>query len=261
VTRDSVAADLRALGLRGGDVVLVHTAMSRLGWVCGGTVAVVQALLDVLGDSGTLVVPTQTGDNTDPATWARPPVPESWWQPIREHTPAYDPAVTPTRGMGRVPEAVRTWPGALRSGHPTTSFAALGARAAEIVAVHDLESQCGERSPVAALERLDARILLLGATYGSATAFHLAEYRVADPPFARQGSAVLTPAGRRWVEWTDVDLDDADFAALGAAYEAAAPAEVRVGPVGAAESRLLPVRGAVTFATRWLGEHRRRGGS
>jgi aminoglycoside 3-N-acetyltransferase len=258
VTRASLAADLRRLGLRRDDVVLVHTSLSRLGWVCGGPVAAVQALLDVVGTVGTVVVPTQSGDNSDPATWQRPPVPAAWWQPIRDHTPAYDPAVTPTRGMGRLPETLRTWPGALRSAHPTTSFAAVGGAAAAVVATHDLDCQLGDRSPLRTLERLDAKVLLLGAGYASATAFHLAEYRLPDPPRARNGSAVMTDDGRRWVEWDDVDLDEEGFDRLGAAYEQSADDEVAVGTVGAATCRLFPVRSAVAFAVRWLGEHRDR---
>ncbi|MDQ3787821.1 MAG: AAC(3) family N-acetyltransferase, partial [Actinomycetota bacterium] len=114
-TRASLAADLTALGLSTGDTVLVHSSMKAIGWVPGGQVAVVQALLDALGADGTLVVPTQTGWNSDPKLWTRPPVPEDWWPTIREHMPAFDPAITPSRGIGAVAESVRTWPGAVRS--------------------------------------------------------------------------------------------------------------------------------------------------
>ena len=55
--------------MRPGSVVLVHTSLSALGWVCGGAQAVVEALLDALGPDGTLVVPTHTGSNSDPAEW------------------------------------------------------------------------------------------------------------------------------------------------------------------------------------------------
>ncbi len=82
-TRSSLARDLRSLGIKAGDLVLVHSSLSSLGWVAGGAPAVVLALRDVLGEGGTLVVPTQTGDNSDPKDWSRPPVPEAWWPLIR----------------------------------------------------------------------------------------------------------------------------------------------------------------------------------
>src|SRR6202453_502022 len=86
----SLGSDLRALGLAAGDVVLVHSSARSLGFVACGTQAVVQALLDVLEPAGTLVVPTHTPDNTDPADWRNPPVPESWWPAIRIHAPGFD---------------------------------------------------------------------------------------------------------------------------------------------------------------------------
>ena len=113
-TRETLATDLRALGLPAGAVVIVHSSLSAIGWVSGGSVAVVQALLDVLTPAGTLVMPTHTGDLSDPSFWQNPPVPESWWSIIRDTMPAFEPAVTPTRGMGRIVETFRTWPGVRR---------------------------------------------------------------------------------------------------------------------------------------------------
>jgi aminoglycoside 3-N-acetyltransferase len=252
-TRASLAADLAALGLSTGDTVIVHSSMRAVGWVPGGQVAVVQALLDALGPDGTLVVPAQTGGNSDPKLWSRPPVPEEWWPTIREHMPAFDPAITPSRGIGAVAEAVRTWPGAVRSNHPHASFAAVGARAEELMARHDLDCQFGEESPLAALEAVDARVLLLGVGFDVCTAFHLAEYRVPTPKTEHSG-AVLTERGREWVTYTDVATNSDDFGELGAAYEPAAT--IRRGQVGGADARLFPVREAVAFATGWLRDNR-----
>ncbi|QNP73377.1 AAC(3) family N-acetyltransferase [Streptomyces roseirectus] len=249
VTRASLADDLRALGVKEGETLLVHSSLSSLGWVNGGAPAVVQALLDALGPAGTLTVPTQSGDLTDPAHWQSPPVPESWWDEIRATMPPYDPRTTPTRGMGAIPEAVRTWPGALRSAHPHTSFAAIGPHAAHLTADHALDCQLGERSPLARLESLDARVLLLGTGYDSCTAFHLAEYRI-PAPLATQGHP--TPDG--WRAFTDVALDSDDFATLGHAYERDRP--VTRGQAGAAPCRLFPVRDAVAYAEHWLKLHR-----
>ena len=55
-----------ALGVRAGDILLVHTSVKALGWIPGGPLAVVQALRDAVGESGTLVVPTQTGHQQRP---------------------------------------------------------------------------------------------------------------------------------------------------------------------------------------------------
>jgi aminoglycoside 3-N-acetyltransferase len=254
ITRARIGADLRRLGLDGGDIVLVHSSLRTLGWVCGGPVAAVQALLDVVGPQGTLVAPTHTGENSDPKGWVNPPVPESWWPVIREHLPAYDPAVTRSYRVGVLPEVVRTWPGAVRSDHPHTSFAAVGPAAAELMAGHELDCQLGEASPLAALERADAKVLMLGAGFDSCTTFHLAEYRVPGLPVSEFGTAIHTPQGRQWVSYTDVKIDSDDFAALGEAFEQTGT--VRHGQIGAADCRLFGVRPAVEFAVGWIRDNR-----
>ncbi|MEW1999646.1 aminoglycoside N(3)-acetyltransferase [Streptomyces coelicoflavus] len=251
VTRGTLAAGLRELGVRSGDTLLAHTSLSSLGWVCGGPVAVVRALLDVLGPDGTLVVPTQTGDLSDPALWTSPPVPEAWWESIRAATPPYDPLITPSRGVSVVPETVRTWPGARRSAHPQTSFAALGARAAEVVAGHATDCRLGERSPLAVLERLDARVLLLGAGYDACTAFHLAEYRIPGPMVE-----VGRPGPVGWERVREVSITSERFDELGHDFERDRP--VVRGRVGAADVRLFPLPDAVAYAERWLPLHRPR---
>ena len=256
-TTESLAAEFRALGIAAGDVLLVHSSYRSLGFVVGGPQAVVQALIDAVGPGGTVVVPAHTPENSDPATWQRPPVPEGWWEAIRRAAPGFDPIRTPAGPhMGRLAELVRTWPGALRSDHPQVSFAAVGARAPEIVGDQALADGLGERSPLGAVYRLDGKVLLLGCGHDNNTSLHLAETRLPEAPRHTTGSSIRPAGGGpgRWTTWSEVDVDSFDFGALGAAFEATGA--VVTGPVGAASARLMSQREAVDFATGWLPANR-----
>lgn len=256
-TRASLASDLRRLGLAPGMVVIVHSSLSALGWVSGGEVAVVQALMDALTPDGTLVMPTQSGSLSDPANWQRPPVPEAWWPVIRDTMPAFDPRVTPTRGMGRIAEAFRTWPGVGRSQHPSVSFAAWGRHAEVILAEHALDMGLGEGSPLARIYDLDGWVLLLGVGHDSNTSMHLAEYRAPGAAPSEEGAPIIEDGQRIWRMLHDIELDSEVFPEIGAEFEQREP--VRAGLVGSAQARLFAQRRAVDFAQRWLTAHRAAG--
>ena len=257
ITVSSLVRNLRALGVLPGVTMLVHSSLSAIGWVAGGAHAVVLALEEALGPEGTLVMPSHSNGLTDPASWVNPPVPESWYETIREEMPAFDPAVTPTRGMGAVVDCFRSQLGVLRSNQPRDSFCARGPRAETIIAGHSLAFGLGESSPLARLYDVGALVLLLGVGHESNTSLHLAEYRAEWPgkKVIAQGAPVMVDGQRRWERFQDVDLDSADFEALGADFELDTDA-VRVGRVGLADSRLMSQRAAVDYAVTWIPAHR-----
>jgi aminoglycoside 3-N-acetyltransferase len=256
LTSHSLAEKLHECGMGPGQTVLVHLAMSQLGWVVGGAEAVIMAFLEVLGQEGTLMMPTQTGNNTDPAEWQYPPVPQSWWQLIRDHTPAYRPETTPTRSMGVVPELFRTWPGAIRSAHPVTSFAALGPEAEYLILNHALEEDVGERSPLGRLYDLDGYVLLLGVLHWNNTSLHLAEARANYPGKRniRTGTAMMVAGQRQWVEYETLEIYDNDFGEIGSAFDAAH--QLIVNRINQAEVRFFKQRALVDFAVKWIEQHR-----
>jgi len=259
ITSADVARDVRALGVRPDDVVLLHSSLRAVAgpksMVVGGAVAILEALQDVLADGGTLVTPAFSADHSEPAHWTSPPVPETWWPVIRELWPAFRTDRTPTFRIGIVPETFRCMEGVLRSDHPQSSFCAWGTHADAIVAPHPLGRALGEAGPLSRLHELDARVLMLGTGWSTCTAFHLAEDRCeARPRAIRQGAPVMREDRRTWVEWDDLDFWSGDFADLGESFEA--EGSVALGMVGRAATRLFRLRDGVDFAVGWLGNHR-----
>lgn len=263
----TLAADLRRLGLAEGDTVLVHSSLHSVGAVEGGAAAVVSALRAVTGSAGTLVVPAFTDENSLSSRAHRARVrgmTPKQAAAYRATMEPFDPLTSPGQRTGRISESLRTTPGALRSFHPQTSFAALGARAVRIIAGHADDCHLGDASPLGRLYEAHARVLLLGVGFEACSALHLAECRVPEPPMRDYACVVATEEGARWRHFRDVDLVDRDFPELGAALENLTHrgrALVAHGRVGAAYSRLLPMVPTVDAAVEWLAEHRPRSAS
>jgi aminoglycoside 3-N-acetyltransferase len=257
VTTDAIVDGLHEVGVEPGDTVLVHASLSAFGWVCGGAPAVVDALQEAVTETGTVVMPTHSPGNMEPSNMQHPPVPEDWYETIRETMPPYRPARTPTQGMGAVAECFRSYPGVTRSDHPQHSFAAWGADAAAVTDDHALEYSLGEHSPLARVYDRDGDVLLLGTTHATNTSIHLAEYRAdLDLGDSETGSAVLVDGDREWVPWTDVDFDDGDFPECGRAFERDHPDAVDHTTIGAADVTCLSQRALVDHAVDWLEANR-----
>jgi aminoglycoside 3-N-acetyltransferase len=232
ISHEQIVNELHSLGLGAGQIVFVHSSLRSLGHVQGGAETVVDAFLDVLGATGTLVVPTFTFAHG------------------RADDPIFDPQQDQSE-MGAITEAVRTRAGARRSCHLLHSVAALGAQAEAITAVHGPSAWAAD-GPFWQLYAQDAQIVLLGVPYLRCTWFHVIEqlvqvrYRVWIEKRAwlrtADGQIELLPT---WLYRGKADFIGNDFNKLGAQLEEAS--RVQVGAVGNAVTRCFAVRDALAL--------------
>jgi aminoglycoside 3-N-acetyltransferase len=256
VTRTKIVADLRALGVVAGDTLIVHSSLSKMGWVVGGAQAVVEALLETIGSKGTLMMPTHSSHWTEPADWQNPPLPHEWLADVYASIPAFDPALTPATYMGAIVNCFRHVPGVIRSNHPWASFAAVGKHAEFLTGDHRLDSGMGEFSPVARAYDVDAKVLLIGVGHGNNSSLHLCEHRTdwAGKTVERQGAAISVDGNRQWVAYEHLAADETDFETLGEDFDATN--QTVVGNVGYAVSKLMDQRALVDFGMAWMGYNR-----
>lgn len=179
VTKAEIEAGLRELGLRPGDTVVVHSSLKSFGEVDGGADTVVDALLEVLGDQGTLLVPT-----------------------FNFGSGIFDHPTTPSV-VGKITETVRARPNAVRSKHPTHSVTAIGRLAEAITEGHEKVDPFAKGSALYKALQVDAKILQLGVTHTSNSMIHVAEEIAKVPYLERQRNiGIQKPNGsvvRKWV--------------------------------------------------------------
>jgi len=164
VTRRQLVADLKALGLRRGMDVMVHSSLSSIGHVVGGADTVVDAILEVIGPRATLLAPTF---NFGAAR-------------------IYNIATTPGR-TGQLGEAIRRRHDGVRSDHPTHPCAAIGGGAEALCAGHVAAGNWAADSPIGRLIHGGGYILSLGVSQVYSTAYHVAEMSMPCPAVDQHG--------------------------------------------------------------------------
>lgn len=75
-SKETLIRQLKELGIQEGERIMVHSSLKSMGWISGGAQAVVEALVETVTASGTIVMPSQSADNSDPVYWMEPPIPE-----------------------------------------------------------------------------------------------------------------------------------------------------------------------------------------
>jgi aminoglycoside 3-N-acetyltransferase len=179
---EALGACLGRLGVRVGDVLLVHCAYDKFLGFTGKPTDVIGVLQRLVGPAGAVLMPTIpfSGTATD----------------YVKDDPIFDVLRTPSR-MGILSELFRRMPGVPRSVHPTHSVAVWGGRAAALIADHHRAgTPCGAGSPYQRLIDEGGKILFLGTGIEPMTVFHAAEEALEPQmpfsPFSAQSYRLLS---------------------------------------------------------------------
>lgn len=249
-TKKEIMAKLIELGVKPGMILEVHSSLSSFGFVVGGAQSVVDALIDVVGYSGTILMPLHCSDNTEPTFWVNPPCDCGLAQVIRENMPAYHKKEMDTRYMGQIVENLRRRDGAVISNHPNSAYVAWGKYAKLLCNRHSLHFSLSEESPTARLYELKGYVLLLGVGFDNCTLLHLAEYRSDCRPILLQGAAVEIEGRRVWKKYLDIDVDSDEFPAI--EIELKGKGAIRSTKIGNCDAKLFRADVAIDEAVRYF---------
>ncbi len=237
MTRTDIIRLLESLNLRGNHVV-VHASLAGFGPVDGGARGVCEALVEVVGDGGTVVMPAFTYAETLNATLGGLG---------RVRPVAFHPELPVSREVGEIAESFRHLPGVLRSSHPTHSFAAWGRQAREVLSTQRDNNPLG---PLKKLNVVQGQVLLLGEALPAVAAIYLAEERASLPYLGRCTAVRVNAAGYdERVVLENVPGCSAAFVKLEDRID---PSKVRSAPMPYGSARKIPIRYLVNLATEML---------
>jgi aminoglycoside N3'-acetyltransferase len=261
--KEALCGDLDALGVRAGDLLMIHASLRRLGLGRsavgeGGAEMLLAALDTAVGPTGTLLMVLGTDYGMD---WVHEHPPETR-AALLAGSPPFDHLNAPVLpDVGWLAEAFRRRPGTLVSANPSGRFGARGARAAELLADQPWHDYYGPGSPLDKLCRWGGKILRLGADPETVTALHFAEY-VADLPDKKRVRWDYVLAGADgmpehvWIDCLDdlhgiADWEGEDyFAVILKAWLALGRHRERL--VGSAKAELIDAADIVGFGVRWM---------
>jgi aminoglycoside N3'-acetyltransferase len=259
-TVDELTGDLRRIGVRSGDLLMVHASLRAVGPVEGGADGVIDALEAAVGPDGSLLM--TMGARDDWAWVNERPEPER--AALLAGTEPFDCRSTPVeQDVGVLAEVFRQREGTVVSDHPEGRFGARGPLGAALVGDVPWDDYYGPGSPLERFVQHGGRVLRLGADLGTVTLYHHAEYLVPLPAKHRvtRHRMVTTPEGPQLRVVRGLDDSDGIVAWPGQDYfelillDHLAAGRARTGLVGGARSELLESADALAHAVAWMAEH------
>ena len=216
-TKEDLIKFFKDLGIESGMILEVHVSLKKFGHIIGGAQTFVDALLEVLGYNGTLIMASQCSSNSEPSYFTS--LDFDQYAKYRKNFPAFDIDGSDTYQMGVVLDNLRRRDKTIQSAHPNLGFVAIGKYAKLLCNHQRLDFGLDESSPLGRLYELKAHCLLAGVDYSNMTSLHLCEYKSDARPIVLNGSAINENGQRVWKKYLDVALDNKEFNEIGVILE------------------------------------------
>lgn len=172
ITKDMFVESLKKIGIKKGDVLLVHSGLSYMGHITGGAETVLDALIEAVGDEGTILLPAFT----------RPYIGfEGYVNRAREYRP-FAPEFSDNINTGAIPKALLHREGTKRSAHATHSWCGVGKMADYCLSEQGcLDGPTSKGSPLEKAWELGGKVLFIGSDIHSNTFLHYLEDKAGAP--------------------------------------------------------------------------------
>ncbi len=212
MNKNEIKNGLRDIGLKRGDIVILHSSLSSIGHVKGGADTVINAFLETIGEAGTLVVPV------------------------------FD-------KLGIITETLKQRPNAIVSDCPLGTVAAIGADAEFICRDHWRAATVhGHGTPYLKIAELGGYVCLLGVDQDRNTTMHTVEALLELPYLNDISAKVDTSDGKHEATWKYYPGPHRDF--IGLDRKLLDGGIMRVGKIGNAVTRLMKSRELIEFLTK-----------
>lgn len=172
IDKEMIVQKLREVGIQKGDVLLVHSGLSQIGHVEGGADTVLDALVEVLGEEGTLLMPVFTQ-------------PYIGYEGSLHKDRVYRPSskkFAERNSTGVIPRTFMRRSGTKRSTHATHAWCGVGKMAEYCLSFHSLlDDPVSENSPLAKALELGGKVLFFGVDINYNTFLHYLEDKSGAP--------------------------------------------------------------------------------
>ncbi len=217
LTKEDIKAALQRIGVKKGMLLYVFASMKPFRYVVGGAQSIIEALMELVGYDGTLVMAAPTRHLCDPVEIRK--VPRDQVAEARRNALPFNKKLSAPSGVGEVAIQFMRNDAVLRSNHPMVSFLAWGKYAKLIIEKHPLHFGMNQDSPLGKIREYNGYVVNIGVDYDRCEIFHLVQYQTMKCPIRIYSCPIEKSGATSWIQILDLELSSEGYNEVGKLME------------------------------------------